>query len=248
MLNPQISNLEIEELKKIGGLTEKNIEKLENGYPIQYLIGYVNFYGLKIFINENTLIPRYETEYLIEKLIKYIKEYNFTNPRILDLCTGSGCIGLTLKHEIPYSSVDLTDISPLALEIAKKNKENLKLEVNIYESDLFNNITKTDYDIIISNPPYVMTTETLPKEVSFEPNIALFSGTKGISHIEKIIKNYTNYTKHKSILALEINEKSEKDITKIIEKNLKLNENIKYSFEKDLTGKTRYLFIFKNCE
>lgn len=248
MPNEKISKLELEELKKTGGLNNTNLEKLNNGYPIQYLIGYVNFYGLKIFVSEDTLIPRYETEYLIEKVIKCIKKYNFDSPNILDLCTGSGCIGLTLKHEIPKSSVDLSDISSSALKIATKNKENLKLDVNIYQSDLFKSLNKKDYDIIISNPPYVMTTENLPIEVKYEPKIALYSGDKGITHIEQIIKEYLKYTKDKSILALEINEKSENDITKIIENNLNFEKNIKYTFEKDLAQKIRYLFIFKNCE
>ena len=103
-----------------------------------------------------------------------------------------------------------------------------------------------DFDIIISNPPYVMTKETLPKNVQYEPSIALFSGEQGIEHIEKIIKEYKNYTKERSILALEINEQSEPTITEIIKNNLE--NKITYKFEKDLTGRTRYLFIFRNME
>lgn len=244
--NVEIPKRELEELKKLNKLTPQNIEKIKNNYPIQYIIGYTNFYGLDIMVNENVLIPRYETEYLIEKLLKYIEKCNFQNPKILDICTGSGCIGLTLKHELTSSKIYLSDISKKALEIAKKNKEKLKLDVEIIESDLFNNIKETNFDIIVSNPPYVMTTEILPQNVLKEPHIALFSGTKGINHIERIIKEYKKYTKEKSLLALEINEKSEQDITNIIKENLK--DNIQYIFEKDLTGRTRYLFIFTNME
>ena len=118
---------ELKELKEAGKYTKENIIKLNNDYPIQYLIGYVDFYGLKILVNENVLIPRYETEYLIEKLLKYINKYNFTNPNILDLCTGSGCIGLTLKSLIPNSNVTMSDISKSALETAKLNSDNLNL-------------------------------------------------------------------------------------------------------------------------
>lgn len=243
-MNKNIGELEIKELKKINKYTEEAVEKINNGYPIQYLIGYVNFYGLKINISPDTLIPRYETEYLVEKLIDYIKKYNFKNPEILDLCTGSGCIGLTLKHEIPTSSVDLSDISEKALHIAKQNKKELNLNVNIYKGDLFESINKK-YDIIVSNPPYVMTTESLPREVAYEPSLALFSGDKGINHIEEILKNCKNYLKEKYIIALEINEKSEIDLTVLVKKYL---PDCNYSFEKDLAGKTRYLFIFKNCE
>ena len=244
--NLSIPQRELEELKKVNGLTNENIKKLKNNYPIQYLIGYTNFYGLNILVNENVLIPRYETEYLVEKLIKYIKKYNFNNPKILDLCTGSGCIGLTLKNELKHSNIIMSDISEKALEVANRNKENLKLDVTLIESDLFDNIKDKDFDIIVSNPPYVMTTENLPKNVLYEPHQALFSGEKGIDHIELIIKNYEKYTKNKSILALEINEQSENEITNLINKYI--TSNIKYSFEKDLTGRIRYLFIFRNME
>ena len=245
MTNKKIPQRELEELKKIGKYTVENIKKLEQDYPIQYLIGYTNFYGLDIIVNENVLIPRYETEYLIEKLIKYINKYEIENPKILDLCTGSGCIGLTLKHEIPTSKVTMTDISQKALEVAKSNKDKLNLDVKLLISDLFEKIEEKDFNIIVSNPPYVKTTEILPKNVTYEPSLALFSGEHGINHIKKIIESFNEYTTKKAIIALEINEESEKDITNIIIEN-KLN--ITYKYEKDLCDKIRYLFIFKNCE
>lgn len=241
----EISNLEIEELKKLGKYTKENIEKMKNGYPVQYLIGYVNFYGLKINVNENTLIPRYETEYLIEKTLKYIKELNIKEPKILDICTGTGCIGLTLKHEIENATITISDISENALEVAELNKKELKLDINIIQSDLFNNIKEKNFDIIISNPPYVMTEEELPKNVKYEPKLALYSKNKGTYHIEEILKKAKSYLKEKYLIAIEINEKSQEDLTKIINKYLK---NIEYKFELDLTGRTRYLFIFKNSE
>lgn len=239
-----ISNLEIEELKKLNKYNKKNIKKINNKYPVQYIIGYVNFYGLKITVNKNVLIPRYETEYLIEKLNNYIKKYDFEKPKILDLCTGSGAIGLTLKNLIKNSDVTLSDISRKALKTAKKNSENLNLDVKILKSDLFNNIKDNDYDILVSNPPYVMLNEKLPKEVTYEPKIALYSGETGTNHIKKIIKESNKYLKEKSIIALEINEKSEKELTEFLNK---LDKNINYVFEKDLCEKTRYLFIFNKC-
>lgn len=238
-----ISKLEIEELKKTNKYNKKNIAKIESGYPVQYIIGYVNFYGIKIEVNENTLIPRYETEYLIEKTLKYIKKYNFNNPKILDLCTGSGCIGLTLKKELSSSQITLSDISKKALKVAKQNKESLQLDVEIIESDLFNKIKTKDFDIIISNPPYVMEDEQLPKNVLQEPHLALYSKNNGTYHIEEILKNAKSYLKDKYIIALEINEKSEIELTEILKKYFE--KNIQYSFEKDLAGKTRYLFIMR---
>ena len=240
-MQSNISKLEYEELKKVNKYNKKNLKKIENGYPIQYLIGYVDFYGNKIMVNKNTLIPRYETEYLVEKTLDYIEKYNFVSPKILDLCTGSGCIGLTLKKELPYSSVTLSDISNKALKIAKKNAKYLNLNVDIIRSDLFEKINK-QYDVIISNPPYVMNGEILPKEVLYEPKIALFSGEKGISHIEKIFKDIKPFLKDRYLIALEVNEKSKEDLRILVNKYF---EDVKVSYEEDLTGRFRYLFIIK---
>ena len=124
----KINNLDKEELIKLNKFTKKNIKKIENDYPVQYIIGYVNFYGLKINVNKNVLIPRYETEYLVEKTLKYIAKLNFTNPKILDLCTGSGAIGLTLKKELPESTITMSDISSKALKVARKNKKVIYLK------------------------------------------------------------------------------------------------------------------------
>ena len=236
----KINELDKKELIKLNKWNEQTIRLLEKSYPVQYIIGYVDFYGLKINVNEFTLIPRYETEYLIELTIKEIQQMNLTNLNILDLCTGSGAIGLTLKSLLPSSNVTLSDISKEALIIANKNKTELNLNVNIIESDLFKNITGK-FDVIISNPPYVMTNEPLPKDVLYEPHLALYSGPKGIDHIEEIFKNIKSHLNNKYLIALEINEKSETDITNLIKAYFE--KNINYKFMKDLAGKTRYLFI-----
>ena len=184
----KINELDKKELIKLNKWNKLTMSLLEKDYPVQYIIGYVDFYGLKINVNEFTLIPRYETEYLIELTLKEIKKLNLANPKILDLCTGSGAIGLTLKSLLPSSEVTLSDISKDALMVANKNKNELNLDVNIIESDLFKNI-QGKFDVIISNPPYVMTNETLSKDVLYEPHLALYSGPKGIDHIEEIFKN-----------------------------------------------------------
>lgn len=236
----KINELDKKELIKLNKWNKLTMSLLEKDYPVQYIIGYVDFYGLKINVNEFTLIPRYETEYLIELTLKEIKKLNLANPKILDLCTGSGAIGLTLKSLLPSSEVTLSDISKDALMVANKNKNELNLDVNIIESDLFKNI-QGKFDIIISNPPYVMTNETLPKDVLYEPHLALYSGPKGIDHIEEIFKNIKSHLNNKYLIALEINEKSEPDITNLIKTYFE--KNINYKFMKDLAGKTRYLFI-----
>lgn len=236
----KINELDKKELIKLNKWNKLTMSLLEKDYPVQYIIGYVDFYGLKINVNEFTLIPRYETEYLIELTLKEIKKLNLANPKILDLCTGSGAIGLTLKSLLPSSEVTLSDISKDALMVANKNKNELNLDVNIIESDLFKNI-QGKFDVIISNPPYVMTNETLPKDVLYEPHLALYSGPKGIDHIEEIFKNIKSHLNNKYLIALEINEKSEPDITNLIKTYFE--KNINYKFMKDLAGKTRYLFI-----
>lgn len=236
----KINELDKKELIKLNKWNKLTMSLLEKDYPVQYIIGYVDFYGLKINVNEFTLIPRYETEYLIELTLKEIKKLNLDNPKILDLCTGSGAIGLTLKSLLPSSEVTLSDISKDALMVANKNKNELNLDVNIIESDLFKNI-QGKFDIIISNPPYVMTNEPLPKDVLYEPHLALYSGPKGIDHIEEIFKNIKSHVNNKYLIALEINEKSEPDITNLIKTYFE--KNINYKFMKDLAGKTRYLFI-----
>lgn len=236
----KINELDKKELIKLNKWNKLTMSLLEKDYPVQYIIGYVDFYGLKINVNEFTLIPRYETEYLIELTLKEIKKMNLADPKILDLCTGSGAIGLTLKSLLPSSEVTLSDISKDALMVANKNKNELNLDVNIIESDLFKNI-QGKFDIIISNPPYVMTNETLPKDVLYEPHLALYSGPKGIDHIEEIFKNIKSHLNNKYLIALEINEKSEPDITNLIKTYFE--KNINYKFMKDLAGKTRYLFI-----
>ncbi len=236
----KINELDKKELIKLNKWNKLTMSLLEKDYPVQYIIGYVDFYGFKINVNEFTLIPRYETEYLIELTLKEIKKMNLANPKILDLCTGSGAIGLTLKSLLPSSEVTLSDISKDALMVANKNKNELNLDVNIIESDLFKNIPGK-FDVIISNPPYVMTNETLPKEVLYEPHLALYSGPKGIDHIEEIFKNIKSHLNNKYLIALEINEKSEPDITNLIKTYFE--KNINYKFMKDLAGKTRYLFI-----
>ncbi len=236
----KINELDKKELIKLNKWNKLTMSLLEKDYPVQYIIGYVDFYGLKINVNEFTLIPRYETEYLIELTLKEIKKMNLANPKILDLCTGSGAIGLTLKSLLPSSEVTLSDISKDALMVANKNKNELNLDVNIIESDLFKNIPGK-FDVIISNPPYVMTNEILPKDVLYEPYLALYSGPKGIDHIEEIFKNIKSHLNNKYLIALEINEKSEPDITNLIKTYFE--KNINYKFMKDLAGKTRYLFI-----
>lgn len=233
-----ISELEAKELIKVSKNVERDYKKLKKGYPIQYLIGYVNFYGLKIKINRNALIPRFETETLVEKTLKYLKKYNITNPNILDMCTGSGCIALALKKNI-NSSITATDINFKALRIAKENKKENKLDIKIKQSNLFSNISDK-FDLIITNPPYVSTKEKLSRIVRFEPKKALYAKNKGNYYIKKIIHESKYYLNSKSILAMEINNYNSQTIKDYA---TKIYPNAIIKIEKDLDKKDRYLFI-----
>ena len=169
---------------------KEGIKQLERGIPPQYIVGNVNFYGNIINVDKRVLIPRFETELLVEKAIKYInKKYNNpTKINILDIGTGSGCIAITLKKEL-NSNVSGIDISPDALEVAKKNANQNNVQINFYQSDIFSNVKDT-FDVIISNPPYIKETEEIMDIVkNNEPHLALYAKNNGLYFYEEILKN-----------------------------------------------------------
>ena len=226
-------------------LYKNEVLALEEGKPLQYVIGYVNFYGNKFYINENVLIPRFETEELVENTIEYIKKYFEEPVDIIDLGTGSGVIGLTLEKKISTNSVDLVDISLDALKITQKNVENLNSKANIINNNFLENINKK-YDVIISNPPYIMNNEEIESIVkNNEPHIALYGGEDGLDAYRNILKEARKNLKEKGLIAFEIGYKQKKAIEELAYYYL---DNIKVICKKDLQGKDRMLFILKNIE
>lgn len=236
-------NMEVEE--KIVEKYTKEIDALNKGIPLQYVIGNVNFLGNTFIINKNVLIPRFETEELVDYTSKYAKEL-FTDPvEIIDLGCGSGVIGLSLSKKISTKSVDLIDISEEALEVAKENAKRLDVKANFIHSDMWKNINKK-YDIIISNPPYIKTDEEIEDIVkNNEPHIALYAGDDGLDCYRKIIKGIKEHSKEKCLIALEIGFNQANDIIELIEKEL---DNVKIEVKKDMSDKERMIFIFKNIE
>lgn len=218
---------------------EEGIKKLQEGKPVQYIVGNVDFYDINLLVNENVLIPRFETETLVEKTINYAKKLK--NPLdILDIGTGSGAIAITLAKHLK-SNVLATDISEKALEIAKKNAIRNNVQINFKKSDILKNV-KGKFDIIISNPPYISKDEIIdPLVKNNEPHLALYADNKGLYFYEEILKNIKPYLKEKSIIAFEIGYTQSEDITKIAQKYL---PKAKIITEKDLTHKNRYIFIF----
>lgn len=238
---------DIEYLRKY--LKDKDLDtalkELESGIPVQYIVGNTNFYGYDFKVNRNTLIPRFETELLVEKTYNYIKKYfNKDNIKILDIGTGSGCIAITLNKLLNSCDITGIDISSEALEVAKENNISNNTNVKFIESDIFSNVSDK-YDVIISNPPYISygDTEVMDIVKYNEPHLALYAKDNGLYFYDKIIKDSSKYLNDKFIMAFEIGYKQGKDITKIVNKYYK---DINMSVEKDYSGRDRFVFIWNH--
>lgn len=196
----------------------KAIKRLVQGEPIQHITHQQEFMKLNFFVDENVLIPRPDTEVLVEEVIKIARKTNAR--KILDLCTGSGAIAVSLAKYLDDVEITATDISDKSLKIAKKNAKANEVEqkITFIESDLFEKIPNEKYDIIVSNPPYIKKDiiKTLTKEVQKEPKIALDGGEDGLDFYRKIAKESEKYLKFKGYLCLEIGYDQKKDVIKII--------------------------------
>lgn len=239
----KLENISLPDLELLKNKYKNNfdeiIKKIESGYPVQYLIGNVEFYNSIIKVNENVLIPRFETEVLVDKTINYAKKIFNKKIKIIDLGTGSGCIAIALAKELD-ANVDALDISESALEVARDNAKKNNVEINFINQNMEDSLDN-NYDIIISNPPYIPNDGFVEKIVKEnEPNIALFAPNKGLYFYEEILKKHLNNLNKPGLIAFEIGDNQEEDL-KIILNNY---NNIRYSFENDLQGFTRYLFIF----
>lgn len=215
-----------------------NIEKLTKGIPLQHITHRQEFMKMDFFVDENTLIPRPDTEILVEEVIKIAKQKY--NPKILDLCTGSGAIAISLKKYVPNSEIIGVDISEKAIEVANKNANKLNADVKFIKSDLFERLKKEKFDIIVSNPPYIKKEEIkkLSKEVQKEPELALDGGIDGLDFYRKITSQAIEYLKTESFLCFEIGYNQKNDVIKIIEKQ----QNYKNIYcKKDLYGYDRVI-------
>ncbi len=186
-------------------LFNKILKEKLSGKPLAHIIGEAEFMGRLFTVGPTVLIPRPETEELVEQSVKHL--CGIKPDAILDMCSGSGCIAISLAFIFPQVQIIGADISKEALEVARKNSDNMNLgpRVQFVQSDLFKNI-KGGFDLIISNPPYIPTEviKTLSPEVQSEPHIALDGGKDGLKIIKKIIDAAPSFLKEGGLLALEI--------------------------------------------
>ena len=214
------------------------LQRRYSGEPLQYIEEEVSFYDMSFQVNESVLIPRPETEYFIEKIIDRVYEPK----KIIDVGTGSGCIGLSLAKHFTDSEVHLTDISLDALSVAGINSKKNKINVNIYESNLLREVRDNDFDLIVANLPYIPTADigALPVEVvHYEPLIALDGGEDGLDYIDQLLKQARYKLSATGLLALEIDSRSGDRLIEMT-KSYKGVEVIP-----DLAGKDRYVFAGK---
>lgn len=235
---------ELEYLKKYLHPNEdlqQAIERLNKGEPVQYIVGDVEFYGNIIDVNHNVLIPRPETEELVEKTQNYInKIFESEKIDIIDIGTGSGCIPIALKKIFPNSNITAIDISKPALDVAIKNAQKNNVEINFIQSNLFESVNKK-FNVIISNPPYIKENEEIMDIVkNNEPHIALYAPNNGLYYYQEILKNANKYLNEKYLIAFEIGETQGEEIIKIAKTYFPNSKIIK---EKDLRKFDRFIFI-----
>lgn len=222
---------------------ENNINELIKGKPLQYITNKQEFMGLNFYVDENVLIPQPDTEILVEKAIE-IAETTQKN-KILDMCTGSGCIAISLAKNINNAQIIATDISNNALNVANKNaiNHNVENKIKFINSDMFNNIEEK-FDIIVSNPPYIET-ETINKleiEVQNEPHLALDGGIDGLKFYKIIANNAFKYLNENGYLLLEIGYNQQKSVMQLLQDTGKY-KNIETI--KDLGGNYRVVIARK---
>lgn len=219
---------------------DEGIRKLEEGVPVQYIVGNVDFFGNIIKVNKDVLIPRFETELLVEKTIKYVKDNFNKKVSIVDIGTGSGCIAITLKKELDCD-VTGVDISKEALDVAFINAKDNNVKIDFRLGNMLDNLDRK-YDVLVSNPPYIREDEEIQDIVkNNEPHIALYAKDKGLYYYKEILKKARDHLNNKFMIAFEIGEMQADDIKKLAKKYL---NDINIFVEKDYSNRDRFIFIF----
>lgn len=226
------------------------MEEYYQGRPIQYIKGVETFFGRDFKVNEDVLIPRYETEELVENILYHIDDY-FSDYQTIDLCdvgTGSGAIAISLALEEPRTNVYASDISSKAIEVAKENAANLGANVNFMVGDLLEPLLEKEFkvDIFVSNPPYIPNNQEIESMVKDnEPHVALFGGNDGLYFYRRIFKEVKPLLKDRALLAFEMGF----DQRELMEEALQTYfPDDRHEIIKDINGKDRMLFIYHNLK
>ena len=223
VLNKSRQYVIVNDREELDNIKEKQyleeIKILKKGVPIEHITHQKEFMKLSFFVDKNVLIPRQDTEILVEEVINIAKKNNAK--KILDLCTGSGAIAVSLAKYLPQVEITAIDISNDALKIAKKNaiSNNVQNQITFISSDMFTNLGEEKFDIIVSNPPYIKTNviKNLDIQVQNEPYIALDGGKDGLDFYKKIINESYQYLKYNGYLCLEIGFDQKIDVIELIE-------------------------------
>jgi len=223
VLNKSRQYVIVNDKEELDNIKEKQyleeIKILKKGVPIEHITHQKEFMKLSFFVDKNVLIPRQDTEILVEEVINIAKKNNAK--KILDLCTGSGAIAVSLAKYLPQAEITAIDISNEALKIAKKNaiSNNVENQITFISSDMFTNLNEEKFDIIVSNPPYIKTNviKNLDIQVQNEPYIALDGGKDGLDFYKKIINESYQYLKYNGYLCLEIGFDQKIDVIELIE-------------------------------
>lgn len=230
-------------------MAQNLFSRANNDEPLEYLFNKYEYNGMKFYVDKNVLIPRPETEELIQETIGVVRANKLPRENIIDVCTGSGIIAISLKKEFSESDVYGSDISSQAISIAIKNAEDNGLNVNFLTGNILEPVKSLNkkFDILISNPPYVEKIEDIAENVKkFEPLNAIYV-ENGTYFYEEIFKNYKYIMKDKFLIAFEINYDQEDKLTDLIYKYFDENNSM-YRFQKDSFGRTRFLFILGGYE
>lgn len=206
--------------RRIRDLTKKRC----SGYPLQYLLGQWEFFGCPVKVGEGVLIPRSDTETLVEQILDVCREYRLASPVIADLCSGSGCIAIALKKNIPGANVYAAELSGDALGYLRQNAALNDTDIHIIQGDVLDEgfcRNFRDLDIIVSNPPYLTAEEmkSLQTEVSYEPETALYGGTDGLDFYRKMTTLWKNSLKPGGWLAYEFGMGQHDAVKELLEKN-----------------------------
>lgn len=239
------------DLKQLDCKQEKEyflkIKKILENNPIEYITNKKEFMNLELYVNQDVLIPRQDTEILVEEVINILQNIKAENIQILDMCTGSGAIAIALAKNVEKCIVDAADISSGALEVVRKNviKNQVEDKINIINSDLFSKVPNKKYNLIVSNPPYIERNviENLDKQVQKEPIIALDGGEDGLDFYKKIINKASSYLESNGYLCFEIGYNQKNEVQNLLSNSGKY-QNI--YCKKDLCGNDRVVIAKKS--